>query len=781
LLPLDHPLSTAYNRARSRTRWKVEMNDSTVGLNPEMHVSPKVVIATLAASSWVLAFVSEFLSESTKLTVLAIFTAVLSIIAWVLESRNTRVSRWFTVMVLATLVLLAHLWLRLPGALTWLAVPTALAVVLLGFPAAGGTALVEAALLILLSLGSSESADWEAIGVAIGANLAILGVMFAAYEPARREVTRSGAYFDRAQALLEQARDRRVELEQALADLANANRQLALTGERMAVLRTIAEEAQKAKTIFVAKVSHEFRTPLNMIIGLVSLMAETPEMYDVVLPPEMSSDLEVVHRNCVHLANMVNDVLSLTQMEAGRLVLHREQVDLRQLIDSAVTAVRPLVDKKGISLQVEVPDGPIQVYCDATRIQQVILNLVSNAARFTVAGRITVRVEREDQRVVVSVTDTGPGISPEDVEMIFEPFCQGSSDIWREKGGTGLGLSISKQFVQLHGGRMWLESEVGVGSSFLFELPASPPVEHIARPGHHIRAEWMWREQAFLRTERAGVADELAKPRLVVCDETGALYPQFAGYADQAEFIEARSLAGAMEALQQCPAHALVLNAAAPGILLSQIERVRAQTPDTPIVGCSVRRSMAHALEVGATGYLTKPVTRAQLEKAIQNLDQPISRVLVIDDDPDVLRLFTRLLHVCDDTLSVVTASSGEQGVEMARSDPPDLVLLDVIMSGMDGWQVLERLRGEERTAGIPILFVSAQDLVDRPPESQLLVTTLGEGLSISQLLQCSMTLPELLLSPEGKPDPELAQTSEVQPVSADASSRPVPAPIPSP
>ncbi|MBN1811657.1 MAG: hybrid sensor histidine kinase/response regulator, partial [Anaerolineae bacterium] len=533
--------------------------------------------------------------------------------------------------------------------------------------------------------------------------------------------------------------------------------------------------------IFVAKVSHEFRTPLNMIIGLVSLMVETPEMYDVVLPPEMSSDLEVVHRNCVHLANMVNDVLSLTQMEAGRLVLHKERVDLRQLVDSAVTAVRPLVEKKGLSLQVEVPDDLLQVYCDATRIQQVILNLVSNAARFTVEGGITVRVEHEDQRVVVSVTDTGPGISAEDVEMIFEPFCQGSGDIWREKGGTGLGLSISKQFVQLHGGRMWLKSEIGVGSSFLFELPASLPVGHIARPGHQIRADWMWRERAFLRTDQAGVADQLAKPRLVVCDETGALYSQCAGYADLAEFIEAHDLARAVEALQQCPAHALVLNAAAPETLWSQIERVRAQLPDTPIVGCSVRRSIAHALEAGAAGYLTKPVTWIQLKEAIQNLGKPVRRVLVVDDDPDVLRLFTRMLHVCDGAISVATASSGEQALEMARGDPPDLVLLDVVMSRMDGWQVLERLRGEDSTAGILVLFISAQDLVERPPESQLLVTALGEGLSISQLLQCSVMLPELLLTPESKPGPELPRTAAAQPVSADATQPPVLAPAPPP
>lgn len=758
------------------------MNDSTAGFNPDLHISPKIVIVTLVALSWVLGFLSEFLSEPAKVTGLAMLTAALSIVAWALESRDTRVGRWFTVVVLATLVLLAHGWLHLPGALAWLAVPTVLAAALLGLPAATGTALGEAALLLLLPVLGRQfgiaGADWEAVGVALGATLAMLGVMFAVYHPVHQAIGHSEAYFERAQGLLEQAWDRKAELEQALADLTNANRQLALAGERMAALRTVAEEAKKAKTIFVAKVSHEFRTPLNMIIGLVSLMVETPEMYDVVLPPEMRSDLEVVHRNCVHLASMVNDVLSLTQMEAGRLVLHKERVDLRHLVDSAVTVVRPLVEKKGLSLQVEIPNGLLQVYCDATRIQQVILNLVSNAARFTVEGGIAVRVEHEDQHVVVSVTDTGPGISAEDAEMIFEPFCQGSSDIWRDKGGTGLGLSISKQFVHLHGGRMWLESEVGVGSSFLFELPISPPVEHAAGPGHQIREDWVWRKRAF-RTDQAGVADQLAKPRLVVCDETGALYPQFMGYANQVEFVETHDLAQAVEALHTCPAHALVLNTAVPDALWSQVERVRAQIPDTPIVGCSVRRSMAHALEAGAVGYLTKPVTWIQLEEAIRNLGKPIRQVLVVDDDPDVLRLFTRMLYVCDDTLSVAAASSGEQAVEAVRRDPPDLVLLDVVMPGMDGWQLLERLRGDDGTAGIPILFISAQDLVERPPESPLLVTTLGGGLSISQLLRCSVALPGLLLAPEGKPGPELPRTAAARPVSADIG-QPL-APVPDP
>ena len=225
----------------------------------------------------------------------------------------------------------------------------------------------------------------------------------------------------------EEVRSRRAEVEQALADLEHANRQLALANERMAVLRAIAEEAQKSKTEFVARVSHEFRTPLNMIIGLVDLLVETPEVYGEALPTAFFEDLKIVHRNCEHLSSMVSDVLDLSQVEAGRVALHQERVNLAELIDGAVAVVASLLERKGLALAVEVPPDLPVIYCDPTRIRQVVLNLVSNAVRFTERGGITIRAAQEGDAVQVSVADTGPGITPEDALRIFEPFCQGNA------------------------------------------------------------------------------------------------------------------------------------------------------------------------------------------------------------------------------------------------------------------------------------------------------------------------------------------------------------------
>jgi signal transduction histidine kinase/CheY-like chemotaxis protein len=649
------------------------------------------------------------------------------------------------------LVVVVHLvnsWLDVPGSLALAAVPTALAASLISLPAAVATAIGESLLLVVLLNYPTAELDLPPVVVALVAIWAVLGIVYTVHHPVRQLSGCLEEYFERAQYLLEEARDRRAELEQTLKSLAHANRQLALANERAAALRAIAEDARRAKTAFVAKVSHEFRTPLNMIIGLVDLMVETPEIYSVALSPEMRKDLRVVHRNCEHLSNMINDVLDLTRLEAGRVMLHKERADLREIIDNSVEAVRPLLEKKQLTLRIIIPSDLPRVYCDRTRIQQVILNLLSNATRFTEEGGITVEVGHQDQHIVVGVTDTGPGIAPQDAERIFEPFCQGAGELWHDKGGSGLGLSISKQFVKLHGGRMWLESKLGIGTSFSFTLPVSPLMEHIAEPRHWIREDWTWQERTF-RTDQAVSTDQLIKPRVVVCDETGTLYPEFMHYSDKVEFIDTRNLAQATRELQQCPAHAVVLNTPVSDNPRSLIERVKQEAPGTPIVGCSVPRPVERALNAGALGYLIKPVTRAGLEKAIQALGKPVKRVLVVDDDPDVLQLFSRMLYVCDSTLEIATASSGEEALDELRHTSPDLMLLDIVMPDMDGWQLLELMTQDEKIGNVPTFFVSAQDPADQPPLSRFLLATMDEGLSLSKLLRCSLEISALLLAPE--------------------------------
>jgi signal transduction histidine kinase/CheY-like chemotaxis protein len=737
------------------TKGEKWMDRSISSFESELHISLKPVLAALMALGLALIFLSDSQldpSEWVPITIFALLLFAMSAIAWTLESWKPWVSRSLTIVTLLAGVHVMSLWLDMPGSLALAAIPTALAALLSGFPATLVTAVGESLFLAILLNCPAAGLDVSAVIVALIATWAAVGIVYALYRPIYQLSGWLEEYFERARRLLEEARDREAELKQALESVARVNRQLALANERIAALRAIAEEAQRAKTAFVANVSHEFRTPLNMIIGLVDLMVETPEIYSVVLSPEMREDLKVVHRNCEYLSNMIDDVLNLTRMEAGHLTLHRERVDLMNVIDSSVTAVRPLLEKKHLALKVTVPDDLPQVYCDRTRIQQVVLNLVSNAARFTEEGEITVDVVRQNQHVLVNVADTGPGISSEDAERIFEPFYQGMAQLWRDKGGSGLGLSISRQFIKLHGGQMWLESKLGVGTSFFFTLPISSPMEHGARPGHQIKGDWVWRERAF-RTDQTDCADHLLKPRIVICDETGALYPRFVRYSDQAEFVDVQGLAQAMQELHQCAAHVVLLNAETSESLWPLLEIARQEAPDTLIVGCSVPRWPEQAAYADVLGYLIKPVTRTDLEAAIRAVGRPVRRVLVVDDDPDVLRLFGLMLRACDDSLEIATASCGEQVLGVLRHTPPDLMLLDVVMPDMDGWQVLDSMRHDAEIGGAPTYLVSAQDPADQPPASKFLLITVGEGISLSKLLRCSLEMSSLLLRPEGELD----------------------------
>jgi signal transduction histidine kinase/DNA-binding response OmpR family regulator len=684
-----------------------------------------------------------------KVALFAIVFYILSVLAWQLEVWQPWLGRWFISIALIVAVYLGNSWLGVPGFMFLMTIPVALTAALLNLSAATITTVGITAFLLFLSKSGAASVDPDIVPTVLIAIWSTLGVMFAVYQPMYQITQWSLEHYQRAQSLLEETRDRKAELEQTLADLALANRELALLNERIATLRLVAEEAQKAKAVFVAKVSHEFRTPLNMIIGLVDLLAETPEVYSYELPFSLLEDLQIVRRNCEHLSSMINDVLDLSQAESGQLTLHREWIDLAESINSALMVVHPLLEKKKLSLQVSIPNNLPQIYCDRTRIRQVILNLVSNAARFTEEGGITLHVEQQDQEVVVSVTDTGPGISSENMEKVFQPFYQETANRrWHDQGGSGLGLSISKQFIELHNGRIWLESEPGAGSTFYFRLPVSPLIASTTGPENLVSEDWVWLE----RTSWPKVPTLPYKERIIICDETSHLYSLLTHNFGEIEFVDTKNLSQTIQELQNCPAHAVILNTASPHKLGPLVEQARREIHDTPIVGCTLPPQVNYALDVGAVDYLVKPVTRAELEAAIQKVDIPVKHVLVVDDNLDIRQLFVRMLSLYDETLEISTASSGEEALAELQNRPPDLILLDIMLPDIDGWQILEFKGNDETIKNIPVIIVSTQSQAEQPATSDVLLTTIGQGLSVNTLLRCSLQFSRLLLTPDSAP-----------------------------
>jgi CheY-like chemotaxis protein len=419
-------------------------------------------------------------------------------------------------------------------------------------------------------------------------------------------------------------------------------------------------------------------------------------------------------------------------------------------MEKGITVVRPLLEKKGLSISVEVPADLPPIYCDRVRIQQVILNLLSNAARFTEKGGISLIATLDSQQVTLRVQDTGSGIPLEDHERIFEPFWQGRDPIWQKRGGSGIGLSLSREFVRLHGGHMWFESELRQGSAFFFNLPISPLIEPLARPGRQIKDDWVWKENSFLSAQ-IGNTSELVKPRVIVYDETDTLYSRFVHYTDKVEFVNIHDIS---EFSREGMSKALILNAPSIEKLWPMVQAaVNSPTPTT-VIGCSVPGEYRRALETGATGYLIKPIKMDDLNRIIQSTAQPVRRVLILDDDLDVLGLYQRMIQAFAPEMEVCTFSSGRAALDAIQRQPPDLMLLDIVMPEMNGWQVLEEIGRMDTPRPFPIYFITAQDPIDHLVSGYILATIKG-GVPLGKLLNVSMEISSLLMESEREPGPE--------------------------
>jgi signal transduction histidine kinase/CheY-like chemotaxis protein len=708
----------------------------------ELRVAPSGVAAAVLCAGVVTAFLAEFAplpDGATGWGMVAIWTGGG---LWLLASRHPLLARWLLSLTILALSLLAGVWVAMPMMMLLLPIAAVAAEGLLGTAAGLTMLLLESALVIGLPAGwlGGEGGDATLRIYLLLPTWGSWGLMVAAYGRMQRSSRWLHRFFVHSQTLLVEARGRRLELERAMGDLRHLNRQLAVLNERMAMLRLAAEEAEQAQAAFVANVSHELRTPLNMIVGLTGIIVEKPETYAAPIPEDLAEDLSIVYRNAHHLQGMINDVLSLSQLEAGRVRMRRERTDMAAIVEAVVDAVRPLMDKKGLHVDVDLPACLPPVFCDPVRIRQVILNLVSNAARFTDAGGVSVRVSATDQRVLICVEDTGPGIDPALAERIFEPFCHDDDGIWRERGGTGLGLSISQEFVRRHGGRIWLDSAIGVGTTFCFELPISPPVEPAARPAGRIRSDWIWQENRF-RTEQVAVSAEAIRPRVVVLDETGGLKDELCAFVDDVEIAEVDDVGGAVEEADRLPILAALVNARRRQELWPIVEAARARLTGIPVLGFTIPSRLQRARRAGALDYLTKPVSQEQLVDALSRVELTEGRVLVVDDSEDFLRYMERTLAVLPTVKEIRTATTGKVALEQMRATRFDLTFLDIVLPDMDGWEVLHRCSDLAAGRQSPVVFVSAQDPMEHPAQSQLLLVSASHGLPALRLLDWALGL----------------------------------------
>jgi signal transduction histidine kinase/CheY-like chemotaxis protein len=558
---------------------------------------------------------------------------------------------------------------------------------------------------------------------------------------------------DQSRESLEEAREQQLELRQSQKDLSEAYKEMARLTDRLKVLQRIAEEARQAKSDFVANVSHELRTPLNLIIGFSEVISKSPNLYGGHLPVSLLNDIAAIRRNSQHLLNLVNDVLDLSQVESGRMALSREWTHVNEIITEAASVVQSLFNSKNLYLKLSLEENLPEIFCDRIRIRQVIINLLSNAGRFTQSGGIVIQSKVEKEHLIISVADSGPGIPVKDQERIFEPFRQLDNSIRRQYGGNGLGLTISKQFIEMHEGKMWLESQVGCGTTFYFSLPLTPSLSEgeISHNTSVRRSLIPGDELGYsIRTRPSRASAPVMVPRFVVLEKEQVLENLLKRYLQGADVLGVSTADQAVDELNRSPAQALVVNMAPfeelPGETLSRIPF------GTPVISCWMPGEVEAASQLGVNHYLVKPLVSDKLLEIINKLAETlplstqIKSILIVDDEADELHLFARMLESAPQGYKILQVTNGKRALNTLRSRHPDLMLLDLVMPVMNGYEVLREKQADSSIRDIPVIVISARDPAGEAIMVKDFKVSYNDGFSTSNLLELIGTVAQILV-----------------------------------
>ena len=463
-----------------------------------------------------------------------------------------------------------------------------------------------------------------------------------------------------------------------------------------------AESANRTKSTFLANMSHELRTPMNAIIGYSEMLLEEAEDLD---QQSFSPDLQKIRNAGKHLLALINDILDLSKIEAGKMTLYLESFPLREMINDVVGTVQPLLDKNANRLEVRADASLGTMRADLTKVRQTLFNLLSNASKFTEKGLITLAAHRDahpaGDRIRISVSDTGIGMSDEQLGRLFQAFTQADASTTRKYGGTGLGLVISRKFCQIMGGDIAVKSTPNVGTTFTIELPAE--VRELTEPLPAAAAQ-----------ARPGARIASSKTVLIIDDDPDAA-ELMARTLERNGFATIRATKGGegIELARTKKPDAITLDVMMPGMDGWSVLSVLKGDPDTadiPVVMVTMLQDRQLGYALGAADFLTKPVDAAKLRDIIsRHAGKPGERVLVVEDDPANLDMLSRLLK--KEGFEVMAAENGSAALEQLALHIPSLILLDLMMPVMDGFEFLSVIAREPQLAGIPVVVVTAKDL----------------------------------------------------------------------
>ena len=457
------------------------------------------------------------------------------------------------------------------------------------------------------------------------------------------------------------------------------------------------EIASQHKSQFLASMSHELRTPLNAIIGLTEMMVTNAARFGT---EKAAEPLRRVHRAGSHLLGLINQVLDLSKIEAGKLELSPDWVNLTPLINEVVDTARPLAEQNNNRLMVKCQENLGSLTVDPMRLRQILLNLLSNACKFTKQGEVTLlarKLVNEGHWIEFAVSDTGIGMTPEQQAKLFEEFTQADSSTARQYGGTGLGLAITRKLARMMGGDVTLTSEAGKGSTFTVRLPADTDMP----AGAPISSD----SGRSTRADCVLVIDDDATARELISDHLKA-----GGFSvvTAAGGIEGIKLAKELQPT------AITLDVMMPDLDGWSVLAALRQNPDLadiPVIMVSIVDDKRRGIALGAAGYLTKPIDRERLHRLVRRFQAPTraTRVLMVEDDASQRE---RMLGWLERPQWIVReAANGQEALDLLREEKPDVILLDLMMPEMDGFEVVAALQGNKDWRDIPVIVITSLDL----------------------------------------------------------------------